>query len=223
MLTVRLPDGSSHEFPDHATGLDVAAKISPRLASAALGVQVGTVISDVMRPLAEITDERPIPVQILTEKDPAALGILRHSCAHVMARAVMRLFPGVELAFGPTTGHGFYYDMALPHAISEDDFPRIEAEMTAALDKMGVPPGDLMKRVDAVMTDPALPSGSDRVHAAAEAYDPDGKFLEQIDIPEGPANLCFGGEDGKTLFITARTSLYSIRVVNAGAGLQGAK
>ena len=81
MLTIRLPDGSTHEFPDHATGLDVAAKISPRLASAALGVQVGPVISDVMRPLAEITDERPIPVQILTEKDPQSLGILRHSCA----------------------------------------------------------------------------------------------------------------------------------------------
>lgn len=129
MLSVRLPDGSQHEFPDHATGLDVAAKISPRLASAAIGVQVGEVISDVMRPLAETSDQRPIPVQILTEKDPAALGILRHSCAHVMARAVMRLFPHVELAFGPTTGHGFYYDMALPHAISEDDFPRIEAEM----------------------------------------------------------------------------------------------
>jgi threonyl-tRNA synthetase len=129
MLSIRLPDGSVLDVPDHATGLDVAAKISPRLAAAALGVQVGTVITDVMRPLAEVTDERPIPVQILTEKDPAALGILRHSCAHIMARAVMRLFPDVELAFGPTTGHGFYYDMALPHAISEDDFPRIEAEM----------------------------------------------------------------------------------------------
>ncbi len=129
MLSVRLPDGSQHEFPDHATGLDVASKISPRLASAALGVQVGEAISDVMRPLAEITDQRPVPVQILTEKDPASLGILRHSCAHVMARAVMRLFPQVELAFGPTTGHGFYYDMALPHALGEDDFPRIEAEM----------------------------------------------------------------------------------------------
>jgi threonyl-tRNA synthetase len=129
MLTVRLPDGSVHEFPDHATGLDVATKISPRLATAALGVQVGATISDVMRPLGEITEERPIPLKILTEKDPESLGLLRHSCAHVMARAVMRLFPHVELAFGPTTGHGFYYDMALPHAISEDDFPRIEAEM----------------------------------------------------------------------------------------------
>jgi threonyl-tRNA synthetase len=129
MLAVVLPDGSTHEFGDQATALDVAAKISPRLAQSALGAVVGTTVIDVMKPLAEVTAERPIPVKILTDKDPQSLGILRHSCAHIMARAVMRCFPNVELAFGPTTGHGFYYDMALPHAISEDDFPRIEAEM----------------------------------------------------------------------------------------------
>lgn len=129
MLSVRLPDGSAPEFPDHATALDVAQKISPRLAQSALGAVVAGTLVDVMKPLAEVSVEQPIPVQILTEKDAASLGIIRHSCAHIMARAVMRLFPGVELAFGPTTGHGFYYDMALAHALSEDDFPRIEAEM----------------------------------------------------------------------------------------------
>lgn len=129
MLAVALPDGSSHEFPDHASALDVAQNISPRLAQSAVGAMVGSTVVDLMKPLAEVTAERPIPVKILTEKDPQALGILRHSCAHIMARAVMRLYPNVELAFGPTTGHGFYYDMALPHPISEDDFPRIESEM----------------------------------------------------------------------------------------------
>ena len=87
-----------------------------------------------MRPLAETTSERPVPVQLLTEKDAASLAILRHSCAHVMARAVMRLWPGVELAFGPTTGQGFYYDISCSHTISEDDFPRIEAEMQKIVD-----------------------------------------------------------------------------------------
>jgi len=129
MLSVRLPDGSVHEFADDATALDVAQKIHPRLAQSALGARVAGDVVDLMKPLAEVSDERPLPVQILTDKDAASLGILRHSCAHVMARAVMRLFPGVELAFGPTTGHGYYYDMALSHQISEDDFPRIEAEM----------------------------------------------------------------------------------------------
>lgn len=134
MLSIRLPDGSIVEHPDHATALDVAQAISPRLATAAIGAIVNGTTVDVMRPLAEVTDERPIPVQLLTEKDPQSLGILRHSCAHIMARAVMRLWPDVELAFGPTTGHGYYYDIACSHKISEDDFPRIEAEMQKIVD-----------------------------------------------------------------------------------------
>ena len=134
MLSIRLPDGSVVEHPDQATALDVAQAISPRLASAAIGAVVGGTVVDVMRPLAEATDERPIAVQLLTEKDPQSLGVLRHSCAHIMARAVMRLWPGVELAFGPTTGHGFYYDISCSHKISEDDFPRIEAEMQKIVD-----------------------------------------------------------------------------------------
>ena len=134
MLSIRLPDGSVVEHLDHATAWDVAMAISPRLAAAALGAKVGETIIDVMRPLAETTTERPIPLQLLTEKDPASLGVLRHSCAHIMARAVMRLWPRVELAFGPTTGHGFYYDISCDHKICEDDFPRIEAEMQKIVD-----------------------------------------------------------------------------------------
>src|SRR5437016_1977985 len=105
MRSIRLPDGSLVDHPDHATALDVAQTISPRLAAASIGAVVNGTIVDVMRPLAEATDERPIPVELLTEKDPRSLGILRHSCAHVMARAVMRLWPHVQLAFGPTTGN----------------------------------------------------------------------------------------------------------------------
>jgi threonyl-tRNA synthetase len=134
MLSIRLPDGSVVEHPDHATAFDVAQAISPRLATAAVGAIVDGTTVDVMRPLAEVTTERPIPVQLLTEKDTASLAILRHSCAHIMARAVMRLWPGVELAFGPTKGHGYYYDIACSHKISEDDFPRIEAEMQKIVD-----------------------------------------------------------------------------------------
>ncbi len=134
MLSIRLPDGSVVEHPDHATAFDVAQAISPRLATAAVGAIVDGTTVDVMRPLAEVTTVRPIPVQLLTEKDTASLAILRHSCAHIMARAVMRLWPGVELAFGPTKGHGYYYDIACNHKISEDDFPRIEAEMQKIVD-----------------------------------------------------------------------------------------
>ena len=72
----------------------------------------------------------PIEMRILTPRDREALDVLRHSTAHIMARAIMRIFPGVRLAFGPTTATGFYYDVEVPgRSLSEDDFPAIEAEM----------------------------------------------------------------------------------------------
>ena len=86
-------------------------------------------ITDATRPLAALASARPIPLRLLTDRDPEALGVLRHSCAHVMARAVMRKFGGVQLAFGPTVDGGFYYDFSVPKPISEEDFPAIEAEM----------------------------------------------------------------------------------------------
>ncbi|MFQ5730418.1 MAG: threonine--tRNA ligase [Planctomycetaceae bacterium] len=129
MITVQLPDGTLKDTPDDSTGLDIAKEISDGLARAVVAAQIGDAIVDAARPLAEATETRPVPLRLLTNRDPEALGVLRHSCAHVMARAVMRLFPGVSLAFGPTLSNGFYYDFDLPHHISEDDFPKIEAEM----------------------------------------------------------------------------------------------
>lgn len=134
MIQVKLPDGTVQEQPAGASALDVAAGISDRLAKATIAASVDGTIVDAWRPLAEVTDQRPIPVRLLTERDAESLGVMRHSCAHVMARAVMRLFPGVGLAFGPTLGNGFYYDFDLQTPISEDDFPRIEAEMQRIVD-----------------------------------------------------------------------------------------
>src|SRR5690606_4497959 len=122
MLTVRLPDGSRRQFDHPVTSLDVANSISPGLARAAIAAEVDGDPADLNRVLPT---EGEVAVRILTARDPEALGILRHSCAHVMAQAVMRLYDGVQLAFGPTTGTGFYYDIALPDPISEEDFPRI--------------------------------------------------------------------------------------------------
>jgi threonyl-tRNA synthetase len=130
MLSVQLPDGSVKEYPDNFTALDVARTIGERLAAATLAADVNGTIVDAMRPLAEVAPASgPIVFKLLTSKDPRSLGVMRHSAAHVMARAVMRLFPGVGLAFGPTTGHGFYYDFDLDTKISEDDFPKIEEEI----------------------------------------------------------------------------------------------
>ena len=134
MPTIQLPDGATAEHPDGATALDVAEAISPRLAQDTVGVEIDGTIYDAMRPLEEVAgDQNPIPVRLITKRDPEGVGVLRHSTAHVMARAVMRLYDGVGLAFGPTTENGFYYDIDSPTPISEEDFPRIEAEMKSII------------------------------------------------------------------------------------------
>jgi threonyl-tRNA synthetase len=126
MLQVQLPDGSVKDYSKPVRVFDVANDIGPRLAKAALAGVVDGKVVGVDTPLPA---EGKVELKLLTKKDAEALGVMRHSCAHIMARAVMRLFPDVQLAFGPTTGDGFYYDFAMPHKLSEEDFPKIEAEM----------------------------------------------------------------------------------------------
>src|SRR6185312_3147441 len=106
--------------------------IGKRLAQAAIAAKVDGEIVDLNR---ELPSDGEHSFQILTEKDPDALDVLRHSCAHVMARAVMRLYPGSQLAFGPAGDFGFYYDIESPTPIREEDFPKIEAEMKKIVDK----------------------------------------------------------------------------------------
>src|SRR5690606_15666121 len=130
-----LPDGTVQTHAATTTSMDVATAISPGLARNVIAAEIGGRIVDASRPLGEIgggeagAGDEPLPLKLLTSRDAAALDVLRHSAAHVMARAVMRLYKGVSLAFGPTTSGGFYYDFDLPEKISEDDFPKIEAEM----------------------------------------------------------------------------------------------
>jgi hypothetical protein len=98
-----------------------------------MAAEVGGKIVDAERPLGEIAADLgidgPLPLKLLTSRDKEALDVLRHSAAHVMARAVMRLYKASRLAFGPTTEGGFYYDFDIPETISEEDFPKIEAEI----------------------------------------------------------------------------------------------
>lgn len=134
MIQVQLPDGSIKDYSENATALDVAESIGPRLAKACVAAIVNGTTVDLQRPLVQSENESPngpISLRLLTERDPEALAVMRHSAAHVMARAVMRLFPDVELAFGPTLPHGFYYDFDMPDRIREEDFPRIESAMAA--------------------------------------------------------------------------------------------
>jgi threonyl-tRNA synthetase len=126
MLVAVLPDGSQKRFDRPVTAYDVASQIGPGLAKAAMLAEVDGRLVDLHSPMPAAGEIR---LRLLTKKDAESLAVMRHSCAHVMAQAVMRLFDGVQLAFGPTTATGFYYDFALPHALTEEDFPRIEAEM----------------------------------------------------------------------------------------------
>lgn len=126
MLSVILPDGSSKEFDSGVTPAEVAASIGPGLAKAAIAATVDGSVVGTDFPLP---DSGTVHLELLTKKDSRALGVMRHSCAHIMARAVMRLFDGVQLAFGPTIEGGFYYDFELPQPLTEDDFPAIEKEM----------------------------------------------------------------------------------------------
>ena len=126
-MKVVLPDSSELELPEGATGLDAARAIGPRLAEQAVLVRVDGKPRDLRAPLAE--GER---LQILTTRDtqdPDALYVLRHSAAHLLAEAVMRLHPGVKIAIGPPIEHGFYYDFEFPEPIREDDLAAIEAEI----------------------------------------------------------------------------------------------
>jgi threonyl-tRNA synthetase len=134
MLTLRLPDGSSRQVPEGTRPREVAEAIGKRLAQAAVAARVNGTVVDLDRELPaekdpEGTGPRDVAFEVLTDKSPDALAVLRHSCAHVMARAVLRLFPGAQLAFGPALENGFYYDIDSPTPIREEDFPRIEEEM----------------------------------------------------------------------------------------------
>ena len=123
-IQIKLPDGSAKEFPKSVTALDVAKSISPRLADAALAAKSNGDLIDLTRPLESDTELR-----ILTEKDPESLGVFRHSSAHLLAAAVLELFPETKLGHGPATEEGFFYDFYRPTPFTPDDLLKIEKKM----------------------------------------------------------------------------------------------
>jgi len=137
-MKITLPDGSVKELNDGASAADVATQIGAGLAKAAIGAKVDGQLYDLNRPLpgdcklAIITRPRfDKDGKTKGEHNPDALYMLRHSCAHVMAEAIERVYGSdkVQLAYGPPLDSGFYYDMKLDTPISSEDFPKIEAEM----------------------------------------------------------------------------------------------
>jgi threonyl-tRNA synthetase len=125
-MQVQLPDGSTKELPDGADAADLAAAIGPRLAAAAVAATADGRPIDLSVPLSDGAS-----VAILTPDTEAGRDVLRHSTAHVMAQAVLRLYPGAHFAIGPVIADGFYYDFELPGGahFSEEDLERIDATM----------------------------------------------------------------------------------------------
>src|SRR5499433_585219 len=123
-IHVKLPDGSSKEVPKGTTALEIAKSISPRLADAALAAKTNGNLIDLTRPLEKDTDLR-----ILTEKDPESLEVYRHSSAHLLAAAVLELFPETKLGHGPATESGFFYDFYREKPFTPEDLEKIEKKM----------------------------------------------------------------------------------------------
>ena len=158
MINVTLPDGSKREVPKGTTPLDIAQSISPRLAEAALAAKIkpsapniqhaaseqsggadgdrspvsmhvpqskdGWQFADLTRPL-----EHDVELRLLTDKNPEALEVYRHSSAHVLATAVLELFPETKLGHGPPTEAGFFYDFYRPTPFTPEDLEKIEKRM----------------------------------------------------------------------------------------------
>ncbi len=124
MIEITLPDGSKRPFEHPVTVQDVAASIGAGLAKATLAGKVDGKLVDAGYPI-----DRNASLEIVTEKSPEALDILRHSTAHLLAQAVQRLYPGAQVTIGPVIDNGFYYDFAYERPFTPDDLVKIEAEM----------------------------------------------------------------------------------------------
>ncbi len=141
-ITITLPDGSQQTVPAGSKPIDVARSISPRLADDAVVARVNGEMYDLTRPL-----EHDATLQVLTSKNPEALQVYRHSTAHLLAAAVLELYPETKLGIGPPTDTGFYYDFQRDTAFTPEDLEKIEARMWE-LQAKGLPYERVMTRKD---------------------------------------------------------------------------
>ena len=130
MPVITLPDGSTREYAQPVTPFDVAADIGPGLAKAAMAARIGDQMIDLSRVL-----ESDTALSLVTNKDGDSLDLIRHDAAHVMAEAVLELFPETQVTIGPSIENGFYYDFHRETAFSEDDLNAIEQRMHEIVDR----------------------------------------------------------------------------------------
>ena len=123
-IQITLPDGATREVPRGTTSAQIAHQISPRLAKEALVARADGELVDLSRPL-----ENDAKIAILTAKDPDAVQVFRHSAAHLLAAAVLELYPNVKLGIGPPIENGFFYEFVREEPFTQDDLEKIEAKM----------------------------------------------------------------------------------------------
>ncbi len=124
MPTITLPDGSQRHYDAPVTLAQIAADIGPGLAKAAVAGRIDGREVDLC-----LTVDADARVELITEKDPAGIDVVRHSCAHLLGQAVKQLYPEAKMAIGPVVEDGFYYDIDYPRPFTPDDLARIEQRM----------------------------------------------------------------------------------------------
>src|SRR5579872_1303484 len=123
-IQITLPDGATREVPSGTTAAEIASQISPRLAKDALVARTNGELIDLSRPL-----DRDTNLSILTAKDPDAVQVFRHSAAHLLAAAVLELYPSVKLGIGPPIENGFFYEFVRDEPFTPENLEKIEAKM----------------------------------------------------------------------------------------------
>ncbi|MGE5707733.1 MAG: threonine--tRNA ligase, partial [Bacteroidota bacterium] len=159
LATITLPDGSKREIQAGTTCLQFAESISHGLAKKAVAAKVNGQLVDLSTPIREDAQ-----LEILTQDSPEALDILRHSTAHLMAHAVLDLFPTAKVAIGPSIAEGFYYDFGFERTFTPDDLAKIEARMKELV-KQNIP----IERID-------VPA--EEVQALIEKFEADGEIFK---------------------------------------------
>src|SRR5215203_3725700 len=124
MISIRLPDGSSRNYPPPVSPAQIAESIGPGLAKAAIAAKVDGKLVDTSYPI-----ERDADVSIVTDRDEVGIDVIRHSTAHLLAYAVKELFPDAQVTIGPVIENGFYYDFSYKRPFTPEDLQAIEKKM----------------------------------------------------------------------------------------------
>ncbi len=129
-VVVTLPDGATRTYTAGVTGMDIAESISKSLAKAVIAIKIDGALSDLSLPI-----EKDCKIHLVKREDAEGLEMIRHDCAHVLAEAVQKLFPGTQVTIGPNIENGFFYDFARNEPFSTDDFAAIESEMRKIVER----------------------------------------------------------------------------------------